>query len=71
MIKILLYQILPSLLYMEKNMSQEFRLEKVDEASNYFVEEIDQIEFVSKKHKKVCTTLNYIKYFLILANYKV
>ena len=71
MIKILLYQILPSLLYMEKNMSQEFRLEKVDEANNYFVEEIDQIEFVSKKHKKVCTTLNYIKYFLILANYKV
>ena len=34
-------------------MSQEFRLEKVDEANNYFVEEIDQIEFVSKKHKKV------------------
>ena len=67
----MLYQILPSLLYMEKNMSQEFRLEKVDEANNYFVEEIDQIEFVSKKHKKVCTTLNYIKYFLILANYKV
>ena len=56
---------------MEKNMSQEFRLEKVDEASNYFAEEIDQIEFVSKKHKKICTTLNYIKYFLILANYKV
>ena len=35
---------------------------------NYFLEEIDQNEFVSRKHKIVCTTLNYIDDFLILAS---
>ena len=35
---------------------------------NYFLEEIKQNELMSKKHKKVCTTLNYIEHFLILAS---
>ena len=31
----------------------------------YYVEEIDQNEFMSNKYKKICTTLNYIEHFLI------
>ena len=47
-------------------MSKEFRLKNVDETRN-FLEEIKQNEFTSKKHKKICTTLNYIGHFFILA----
>ena len=52
----------------EENISQQFRSKNIDETSNYFVEEIEQIQLMSKKHKKVCTTLNYIEHFLILAS---
>ena len=48
----------------EENISQEFRLKNIDETKSYFLEEIQQNELMSKKHKKVCTTLNYIEYFL-------
>ena len=41
----------------EENISQEFRLKN---------KEIKENELMSKKHKKVCTTLNYIEQFLIL-----
>ena len=37
----------------EKNLSQEF-------IRNYFIKEINQNELMSKKHKNVCATLNYI-----------
>ena len=33
-------------------MSQEFRLKSIDETRNYFHEEIEQNELMSKKHKK-------------------
>ena len=49
-------------------MSEEFRLEKINETKNYFLEEIEQSELMSKKHKKVCTTLNEIEHILILAS---
>ena len=49
-------------------MSQEFRLKHIDETRNYFLQEIEQNELMSKKHKKVCRALNYIEYFLILAS---
>ena len=49
-------------------MSQEFRLEKINETINYFLEEIEQNELISKNHKKVCTTLNGIEHDLILAS---
>ena len=49
-------------------MNQEFRLKKINEARSYFLEEITQNELMSKKHKKVFTTLNYIEHFLILAS---
>ena len=51
-----------------KNISQKFRLKNIDEIRNYFLEEIKQNELMSRKHKKVCTTLNYIEHFLILAS---
>ena len=49
-------------------MSQEFRLENMDETRNYFLQETKQNELMSRKHKKVCTTLNYIEHSLILAS---
>ena len=52
----------------EKNISQEFRLKNIDETRNSFLEEIEKNELMSRKHKNVCTTLNYIDHFLILAS---
>ena len=47
--------------------SHKFKLQKIDETRNYFLEEIKQNELISKKLKEVFTTLNYIEQFLILA----
>ena len=52
----------------KEDLSHEFRLKNIDETRNYFVEEISQNEFISKKHKKICTTSNYIEHLLILAS---
>ena len=52
----------------EENISQEFRLKKIDEARNYFIEEINQNELMSKKHRKVCRVLNYIEHLFILVS---
>ena len=49
-------------------MSHKFRFINKDETRNYFLEEIKQNELISRKHKKVCTTVNYIEHFLILAS---
>ena len=51
----------------EENISQEFRPKIIDETRKYIVEEINQNKLMSKKHEKVCTTLNYKEQFLILA----
>ena len=48
--------------------SQEFRQKNIDETRNYLTEVINRNELMSKKHKKVCTTLNYIKHFFILGS---
>ena len=50
----------------EENISQEFRLKNKDETKNYLIEEMNRNELMSKKHKNVCATLNYIEHFLIL-----
>ena len=42
-------------------MNQEFRLKK-NEIKNYLIEETNQNELMSKKHKKVCEVLYYIKH---------
>ena len=52
----------------EDNISQEFRLKNIYETRNYLIQEINRNELMSKKHKKVCTTLNYIEHFLILTS---
>ena len=52
----------------EENINQELRLKDIDETKNYFIEEIKQNELMSKKHKKICTTSNYIEHFLIFAS---
>ena len=52
----------------EENISQEFRLKNINETRNYLTEEIDRNEMIIKNHKKICTTLNYIERFLILAS---
>ena len=43
-------------------------MQNIDERKNYSLEEMKQNELMSKKHKKVCTTLNYIEHFLILGS---
>ena len=52
----------------EEKISQEFRLKNIDETRNCFLKEIEENELMSRKHKKVCTTLNYIDHRLILAS---
>ena len=52
----------------KENISQEFTLKNIDETRDYFLKEIEQNVLMSEKHKKVCTTLNYIEHFLILAS---
>ena len=48
--------------------SQEVRLKNIDETRNYFLEKKKQNELMSRKHKKVCATLNNIEHFLILGD---
>ena len=50
----------------EENISQEFRLKNIGETRICLIDEINRNELISKKHKKVCTTLNYIQHSLIL-----
>ena len=52
----------------EENTSQEFRLKNIGETRSNFLEEIEQNELMSRKHKNFCTTLNYIEHFLTLAS---
>ena len=37
----------------EKNMNQEFRLQKIDEIRNNLIKQINRNELMSKKHKEV------------------
>ena len=45
----------------------------MDEAKNYIIEEIKQNKLMGRKHKKVCTIVNYIEHFsyFSLYNYKM
>ena len=52
----------------EEKISQEFRQKNIDEKINYLTEVINRNKLMSKKHKKVCTTLNYTEQFLILSS---
>ena len=46
----------------KENITQEFRLKNIEYNKNYFIEKM------SKIHKKICTILNYIEQFLVLAS---
>ena len=50
----------------KENISQEFRLKYIDETRNHFIEEVNQNELMSKKHKKFCRVLNSIEELLTL-----
>ena len=51
----------------QENKCQEFNLGNIDETINYFIEDINQNELISKKHtKKDWKSLNYIDHILIL-----
>ena len=39
-----------------------------NETRNYLTEEINPNELISKKKKRVCSTVNYIEHFLILGS---
>ena len=52
----------------EVNVSQEIRLKNVNQTRNYLNEKITLNELISKKHKKIYATLNYIEHLLILAS---
>ena len=52
----------------KENINQEFLLKNTNETRNYLIEKINLNGLVSKKDEKVCTTLNYIEKFLILAS---
>ena len=45
----------------EENINQEFSLKKIDEIRNCVIEEINQNEWMNKKHKKVCRVLYCIE----------
>ena len=47
----------------EENIIQEIRLKNIDKTRNYFLEEIEQNELMSKKHRRIC-----IEHFLNLAS---
>ena len=52
----------------KENMSQESRLKNIDETRNYFLDEIERNKLVNRKHKNICTTINYTEHVLILAS---
>ena len=50
-------------------MSQEFRLKNINETWSYFLEEIQQMNWLAESTKRfVIRSLNYIEHFLILAS---
>ena len=49
-------------------MSLDFRSKNKDGTRNYFYGEIKQNELISRNHKNVCTTLNYIEHVFTLVS---
>ena len=53
---------------MAEKASLEFRLRKIDETRNYFLEEIKHNDLMSEKYKKSCKYLNSVEDLLILVS---
>ena len=49
----------------EGNISQEFLLTNIDEAKNYFIEEVNQNELMNKKNKRLCMAFNHIEHLIV------
>ena len=45
----------------EENINQELRLKDIDEARADLIEEINRNDLISKEHKKINSTSNYIE----------
>ena len=54
----------------EENRSPKFRLRNIDETRNYFLEKIKHNELMSRKDKKVSTTLNHIHFLISISAIK-
>ena len=52
----------------KENITQKVRLKNMDETRNCLIEEANRNKLISKKHKNVSATLNYIEHFLILGS---
>ena len=52
--------------FIKEKISQKYRLKTIAEAKDYFLEEIKQNELMTKKHKRVSLTLNYIDHLPIV-----
>lgn len=46
----------------KEEISQEFRLRKLDKTRSYFLQEIKHNRLLGKRHKKVFKILNYIEH---------
>ena len=54
----------------EESILQDFRLRKIDETKNYFIEEMKKDDLMFKKHKKVYIVLRYIEKSLKVNNWE-
>ena len=50
----------------KENICQEFKMKCINGTRKYLIEEINQNELMSKKHRKVYRVLNYIEHLLDL-----
>ena len=50
----------------EEDICQEFKMKCINGTRKYLIEEINQNELMSKKHRKVYRVLNYIEHLLDL-----
>ena len=46
--------------------SLKFRLKRIDETRNYFLDEISLNDLTSEKYRKTCKYLNYVEHLFIL-----
>ena len=53
---------------MAEEANLEFRLRRINEISNYHLEEIKHDDLMSEKYKKTCKCLNYVEHLPILVS---
>ena len=53
---------------MTEEASIEFRLRKIDDARDYFLDEIKHNDLMSEKYRKTCKYLNYVEHLLIIVS---